>query len=114
MVPLSAVGCCGVPQRFVDISGCELPVLHSIDNFLAAVDTVAACPDVRVLRAVVLIIDDPDAPDPAAPRMVWVHWVLYDIPPEAMALPEAVDEAALPPGTKQGRNDWKRRIERYP
>ena len=24
-------------------------------------------------RSLVLIVDDPDAPDPAAPRMVWVH-----------------------------------------
>ena len=26
-----------------------------------------------------LIVDDPDAPDPAAPKMTWVHWVLFDI-----------------------------------
>jgi Raf kinase inhibitor-like YbhB/YbcL family protein len=59
-------------------------------------------------RSLVLIVDDPDAPDPRAPRMTWVHWVLYDIPPDATRLPEAVAEAVLPPGTKQGRNDWKR------
>ena len=59
-------------------------------------------------RSLVLVVDDPDAPDPAAPRMVWVHWVLYDIPPDATGLAEAVTEAALPPGTKQGKNDWKR------
>jgi Raf kinase inhibitor-like YbhB/YbcL family protein len=59
-------------------------------------------------RSLVLIVDDPDAPDPAAPRMTWVHWVLYDIPADASALSEGVTAAALPPGTKQGRNDWKR------
>lgn len=59
-------------------------------------------------RSLVLIVDDPDAPDPAAPRMTWVHWVLYDIPPEAAGLPESVSAAKLPPGTKQGTNDWKR------
>ena len=32
-------------------------------------------------KSFALIVDDPDAPDPAAPRAVWVHWVLYNIPP---------------------------------
>lgn len=54
-----------------------------------------------------LIVDDPDAPDPRAPRMVWVHWVLYDIPALAAALPEGVTQANLPAGTREGRNDWK-------
>ena len=27
-------------------------------------------------KSLVLIVDDPDAPDPAAPKMTWVHWVL--------------------------------------
>ena len=58
--------------------------------------------------SLVLIVDDPDAPDPEAPKMTWVHWVLYDIPADATGLPEAVLEAKLPPGTKQGTNDWKR------
>jgi phosphatidylethanolamine-binding protein (PEBP) family uncharacterized protein len=31
-------------------------------------------------KSLVLIIDDPDAPDPKAPKMVWVHWVVYNIP----------------------------------
>ncbi len=55
-----------------------------------------------------LIVDDPDAPDPAAPRTVWVHWVLYNLPGAARRLPEAVRPSALPPGTRQGVNDWKR------
>ena len=33
-------------------------------------------------RSLVLIVDDPDAPDPRAPKMTWVHWVLYNIPPD--------------------------------
>src|SRR5262245_6031063 len=28
-------------------------------------------------KSLVLIVDDPDAPDPKAPKMVWVHWVIY-------------------------------------
>jgi Raf kinase inhibitor-like YbhB/YbcL family protein len=53
-----------------------------------------------------LIMDDPDAPDPAAPRRTWVHWVLVDLPANARSLPEAV--RALPPGTVEGVNDWQR------
>jgi Raf kinase inhibitor-like YbhB/YbcL family protein len=56
----------------------------------------------------VLIVDDPDAPDPAAPRMTWVHWVLYNIDSKAGALPEAVRPNALPAGTREGVNDWGR------
>jgi len=57
-------------------------------------------------KSLALIVDDPDAPDPKKPRMTWVHWVLYDIPPSASALAEAVTE--LPAGTREGTNDWKR------
>jgi Raf kinase inhibitor-like YbhB/YbcL family protein len=57
-------------------------------------------------KSLVLIVDDPDAPDPAAPKMTWVHWVLYNIPPTATALAEAAK--ALPAGTLGGMNDWRR------
>ena len=56
--------------------------------------------------SLVLIVDDPDAPDPAAPQRTWVHWVLYDIPPSASALTEG--GRPLPAGTREGLNDWKR------
>jgi len=59
-------------------------------------------------RSLVLIVDDPDAPDPKAPKMTWVHWVLYNLPPENGGLPEAVSSAALPPGTLEGISDYKR------
>jgi Raf kinase inhibitor-like YbhB/YbcL family protein len=55
-----------------------------------------------------LIVDDPDAPDPAAPKMTWVHWVLYDLPATAAGLPESVAPSALPAGTREGLNDWQR------
>jgi Raf kinase inhibitor-like YbhB/YbcL family protein len=59
-------------------------------------------------KALALVVDDPDAPDPKAPKMTWVHWVLYDLPADATALGEAVARDALPPGTRHGVNDWKR------
>ena len=59
-------------------------------------------------KSLVLIVDDPDAPDPAAPKMTWVHWVLYNIPPAAAGLPQGITPSDLPPDTLQGMNDWKR------
>jgi len=58
-------------------------------------------------KSLALIVDDPDAPDPAAPRTTFVHWVLYDIPPGAAGLPEGVPPEGLPAGTMQGINDWR-------
>ncbi|MEX0735193.1 MAG: YbhB/YbcL family Raf kinase inhibitor-like protein [Steroidobacteraceae bacterium] len=59
-------------------------------------------------KSLALIVDDPDAPDPAAPKRVWVHWVLYNIPAAESGLNEAVAPSALPPGTREGKNDWER------
>lgn len=57
-------------------------------------------------RSFVLIVDDPDAPDPAAPKRVYVHWVLYDIPATARGLAEGTTSASLPAGTREGHNDF--------
>lgn len=59
-------------------------------------------------KSLALIVDDPDAPDPAAPRMTWVHWVLYNLPATDTGLAKAVAAANLPDGTHQGLNDWER------
>src|SRR6266496_3707833 len=59
-------------------------------------------------KSFALIADDPDAPDPKAPKMTWVHWVLHNLPATACALPEGMNLEALPVGTKEGWNDWKR------
>jgi len=59
-------------------------------------------------RSLALIVDDPDAPDPAAPKRIWVHWVLYNIPPETTGLGAGVPRANLPAGTREGLNDWQR------
>jgi Raf kinase inhibitor-like YbhB/YbcL family protein len=57
-------------------------------------------------QSLALIVDDPDAPDPAAPQMTWVHWVLYNIPPAATGLDQATGHDSLPAGTREGINDW--------
>lgn len=59
-------------------------------------------------KSLALIVDDPDAPDPAAPRMTWVHWVLYNLPPASTGLPEGVATRDLPQGALEGINDWQR------
>jgi Raf kinase inhibitor-like YbhB/YbcL family protein len=59
-------------------------------------------------KSFALIVDDPDAPDPANPRMTWVHWVLYNIPATVISLPEGVKNKDLPSGTLQGLNDWEK------
>ena len=57
-------------------------------------------------QSLVLIVDDPDAPDPNAPKMVWDHWLLYNLPPDSSGLPAGVSESDLPEGTGQGLNSW--------
>jgi Raf kinase inhibitor-like YbhB/YbcL family protein len=57
-------------------------------------------------KALALIVDDPDAPDPAAPRMTWVHWVVFNLPPAPALLGEGTK--VWPVGARQGKNDWQK------
>jgi len=59
----------------------------------------------RGTKSFALIVDDPDAPDPKAPKMTYVHWVLYDIPADSDGIQKAGEG---PGGTRDGKNDWKR------
>ncbi|HEX5632160.1 MAG TPA: YbhB/YbcL family Raf kinase inhibitor-like protein [Gemmatimonadales bacterium] len=52
-----------------------------------------------------LIVDDPDAPDPAAPRRIWVHWVVWNIPADVSELGEGASPDGLPRGAREGRHD---------
>ncbi|HUM10013.1 MAG TPA: YbhB/YbcL family Raf kinase inhibitor-like protein [Myxococcaceae bacterium] len=58
-------------------------------------------------KSLALIVDDPDAPDPSAPKMTWVHWVLYNVPPRTTALAEGASRSP-PQGSKDGLNDWNK------
>lgn len=88
-------------------SGDRIPAVHTCDgaDTSPALSWSGAPPTTRSL---VLIVDDPDAPDPAAPQRTWVHWVLYNMPPQATGLPAAVSSSNLPQGTQVGLNDWKK------
>ncbi|MCA9492208.1 MAG: YbhB/YbcL family Raf kinase inhibitor-like protein [Myxococcales bacterium] len=86
-------------------AGGEIPAVHTCEGedrspALAWSDLPAGT------KSLALIVDDPDAPDPAAPKMTWVHWVLYDLPTTVSGLDAGV--TTLPDGTRQGKNDWKR------
>lgn len=59
-------------------------------------------------KSLALIVYDPDAPDPAHPQRIWVHWVLYNLPPSCAGLAEQIAMPALPSGTMHGLNDWGR------
>jgi Raf kinase inhibitor-like YbhB/YbcL family protein len=60
-------------------------------------------------KSLVLIVDDPDAPDPKAPKRVWVHWLVYNLPPDSTGLPENASSKGLPSGAVTGVNDRKMR-----
>jgi hypothetical protein len=85
----------------------EIPVRHTCegDDVSPALEWTGAP---RGTKSFVLIVDDPDAPDPAAPERVWTHWVLYDMPETAGGLDEGVSPDDLPDGTREGLNDWDR------
>ena len=85
----------------------EIPARHSCDgkDISPALAWTGAPAGTKSLA---LIVDDPDAPDPDAPKMTWVHWVLYNITADATGLAEDIADHDLPNGTLQGVNDWKR------
>jgi Raf kinase inhibitor-like YbhB/YbcL family protein len=84
----------------------EIPTKHTCEG--ADVSAPLAWSGVpKGTASLALIVDDPDAPDPRAPKMTWVHWVVYDIPPSVAALPEGVTASTLPAGAREGQNDWK-------
>jgi len=81
----------------------EIPVTHTCEGNdlsppLSWIDAPAGT------KSFALTLDDPDAPDPRAPEIRWVHWVLYNLPPDLKQLKEGV--TSLPAGALEGRNGW--------
>lgn len=65
-------------------------------------------------KSLVLILDDPDAPDPKAPKRVWAHWLVYNLPPDIKGLPEDASRKAIPKGAVTGFSDRKERAYHGP
>ena len=87
--------------------GAEIPTRYTCEGDDVSVPLQwAGVPDGT--RSLALIVDDPDAPDPEAPKVVWVHWVLCNLPPDSDGLAENMTKASLPPGAIEGINDWHR------
>jgi len=82
-----------IPRRFTCEGTDQSPPLHLHDVPTGT-------------KSLVLIVDDPDAPDPAAPKRTWVHWVVFNLPPATDQLTEGAE--TLPKGAQVGTNDWKR------
>jgi Raf kinase inhibitor-like YbhB/YbcL family protein len=59
-------------------------------------------------KSFALIVDDPDAPDPAKPKMVYVHWVVTNMPADTTSLAEGASRSSMPSGAVTGLNDWKK------
>ena len=83
--------------------GTMIPVKYTCDGQnisppLAWADVPAAA------KTLALICDDPDAP-----AGLWVHWVAFNLPPEAGGLPEGVPaDKSLKTGAVQGTNTGRR------
>jgi len=88
-------------------AGAEIPTRHTCEGDDTSPPLAWTAPPDGA-RSLALIVDDPDAPDPKAPRMTWVHWVLYNLPATEGGLPEGVQRGDLPTGTREGLNDWRR------
>lgn len=56
-------------------------------------------------KSLAFLIDDPDAPDPKAPKRVWAHWLVYNLPPDSQGLPEDASRTGLPKGAVTGLSD---------
>ena len=85
----------------------EIPSLYTCDgrDISPPLSWTGVPPDAKSLA---LIVYDPDAPDPADPKMIWVHWILYNLPRERSGLLEESSRSDLPAGTREGKNSWNR------
>lgn len=59
-------------------------------------------------KSLALVVVDPDAPDPKAPKTTFTHWIVYNLPPDVRGLEEGVTGASLPGKAREGTNDFGR------
>ena len=114
-VGLALLPAAGRPQSTMTLSsssfaaGGEIPAKHTCEGRdVSPPLSWTGVPDGT--KSLVLVVDDPDAPDPKAPQTTWVHWIVYDIPASVTSLPEGAGKDTLPHGSRNGRNDWKRMV----
>lgn len=88
-------------------SGGNIPAIHTCDGDDTS-PPLAWSGIPPTTKSLALIVDDPDAPDPAAPQRTWVHWVLYNIPPGTSSIAQGARLHDLPEGIRPGVNDWRR------
>ncbi len=87
--------------------GEEIPAVHTCEGDDSS-------PELRfsgapaAAKSLALVVQDPDAPDPKAPKRTFVHWVVYDLPPDCRGLGEGTVSATLPESAHEGLNDWNR------
>jgi Raf kinase inhibitor-like YbhB/YbcL family protein len=84
-------------------SGAEIPAVHTCEG-ADRPPALAWSGAPTGTKSFALVVDDPDAPDPKAPKTTWVHWVVYNLPATATGLGE---DGGLPAGALQGVNDFK-------
>lgn len=87
--------------------GRAIPARHTCDGMSVSPPLVWSGVPAEA-KSLALVVDDPDAPDPASPRMTWAHWVLYNIPTSAVGLAEGIAVEGSQSGILQGLNDWRR------
>jgi Raf kinase inhibitor-like YbhB/YbcL family protein len=112
---LGVFGVSGVPGRAAAnlpmqltstkfLQGAEIPVEYTCDG--QSLSPPLSWSDVpQGSKSFALIVDDPDAPDPKAPKKDVIHWVIYDLPAPTRGLSEGVQGDDLPTGAMQGTND---------
>ncbi|HEY8101956.1 MAG TPA: YbhB/YbcL family Raf kinase inhibitor-like protein [Burkholderiaceae bacterium] len=86
-------------------AGTNIPAIHTCDGVNIS-PPLAWSGIPPTAKSLALIVDDPDAPDPAAPQRTWVHWVVYDIPTSVTGFSQGVHTQDLPQGAHAGSNDW--------
>lgn len=61
-----------------------------------------------ITKSFAIIVEDPDAPDPAKPTRVVSHWVAYNLPVTTTSLAENASKKGMPAGSAQGLNEAKK------